>query len=124
MVGLTGAICASQIPCSCSTLVASGLVNGTWEMVAEVTDNSVRTRGHSFSFSGKSWLKMVVTAAKTGENEVKIDELAVYDISASGNARPQDTWLFFGDSITKGAFNRDLGTGNNFDERITARFPA
>jgi lysophospholipase L1-like esterase len=97
--------------------------DGTWEVVVTVTDNTVRTRGHGFPFEGKSWVRMVMTGAASGATEVEIDEIAVYDTSASGDARPQDTWFFLGDSITKGAFNRNLGADGNFDEIITARLP-
>ena len=33
---------------------------------ASVTNNTYRTRSHSFDFTGMSWVKMVITAAPSG----------------------------------------------------------
>jgi lysophospholipase L1-like esterase len=82
--------------------------DGSWTPVATVTANLVRTRGHSFDFTGMSWIKMVITAAPANEsgNGVQIGEIDVHDISATGTALPDDTWFFMGDSITAFAFDR------------------
>jgi len=55
-----------------------------------------------------------------GASTIALAEIALYDVSASGTERPQDTWAFFGDSITQGAFGRSLGAGNGFDEQVNA----
>jgi len=71
--------------------------DGTWTSVADVTANTVRTRAHSFAFTGKSWVRMVVTAAPAvSPNGVQIDEIDVHDVSHGSD----DTWFFMGDSIT------------------------
>ncbi|MGK3999932.1 GDSL-type esterase/lipase family protein [Sorangium sp. So ce1024] len=101
--------------------------DGTWKTVAEVTDNTVRTRAHSFDFSGQSWVRFVVTAAPATSDEtgVQIDEIDVHDISNGA----EDTWFFLGDSITAFAYDRDTpATQPSFAENIhaahEAHFPA
>ncbi len=100
--------------------------DGTWESVVEVTENPVNARAHSFDFEGMSWVKLSVTEASLDAMgmavPVKLDELAVYDISAAGDERPKDTWFFMGDSITKGAFSRSAG-GTPFEKQISAARP-
>ncbi len=96
--------------------------DGTWQMVVDVPVNKVRERAHTFAFGGKRWVRMVVTAGANALG-VSIDELAVHDVSASAAALPADTWFFMGDSITAGAFRRQLGAGTGFDELIHAQRP-
>lgn len=101
--------------------------DGTWESVVAVTDNPVNARAHSFDFEGMSWVKLSVTEASVDAMDalvpVKLDELSVYDISASGEERPKDTWFFMGDSITKGAFSRSVGASSTFEALIENERP-
>ncbi|MGK4002101.1 GDSL-type esterase/lipase family protein [Sorangium sp. So ce1036] len=96
--------------------------DGTWTAVATVTDNPVRTRAHSFDFSGQSWVRLVVTAAPdVSDNGVQIDEIDVHDISNGA----EDTWFFLGDSITAFAYDRDTpATQPSFAENIHAAHAA
>ena len=110
---------------------------GTWTTATTVggtplaiTANPVRNRAHSFDFTGKTWVRMRVTKAQQKMNaagmladtDVRLDEIAVYDISAAGpTGRPADSWFFMGDSITAGGFQRNRPM--NFDELITAAHP-
>ena len=72
-----------------------------------MTGNHVRTRAHALDFTGKSWLKMVITAAPAkASSGVQIGEIDVHDISATGAGLPDDTWFFMGDSITAFAYDR------------------
>jgi acyl-CoA thioesterase-1 len=82
--------------------------DGTWTAAGDpVTSNHVRTRAHALDFAGKSWLKMVITAAPAEANMgVQIGEIDVHDISATGTGLPEDTWFFLGDSITAFAYDR------------------
>ena len=90
--------------------------DGTWTMASDpatgdpvsVTGNLVRTRAHAIAFAGKSWIKMVITAAppKAQGGLVQIGEIDVHDTSAAGTALPDDTWFFMGDSITAFAYDR------------------
>jgi lysophospholipase L1-like esterase len=90
--------------------------DGTWTLVASVTNNTYRTRSHSFDFTGMSWVKMVVTAVPSfTSNGLQLDEIEVYDISEaySRGRMAEDTWFFMGDSITAFWANRASGTGTN-----------
>jgi lysophospholipase L1-like esterase len=82
--------------------------DGTWEMAASVEANTVRTRAHAVDFEGKSWVKLVVTAAPPDANSgaVSIGEIDVHDISATGTGMPEDTWFFLGDSLSAFAYDR------------------
>jgi lysophospholipase L1-like esterase len=104
-------------------------MDGTWTAAGTpVTGNHVRTRAHAFDFTGKSWIKMVITAAPAeASNGVQIGEIDVHDISATGADLPEDTWFFMGDSIT--AFAYDRVYANTFADLIStatakAYFPA
>jgi lysophospholipase L1-like esterase len=97
----------------------------------------VRAREHSFDFTGKQWVKLVVTeasltaAANAGAGgaatgsaiPVRLSEIELYDISAAGTGRPTDTWFFMGDSITQGAFTRSLGLAHAFNDYVQAAHP-
>ncbi len=106
--------------------------DGAWTPAgAPVTGNQVRTRAHALDFTGKTWLKMVITAAPPNEsgNGVQIGEIDVHDISATGTGTPEDTWFFMGDSITAFAFDRRASNAPSFASLIntataTAYFPA
>src|SRR4029079_10944534 len=95
-------------------------MDGTWTAAGTpVTGNHVRTRAHAFDFTGKSWIKMVITAAPAeASNGVQIGEIDVHDISATGADLPEDTWFFMGDSIT--AFAYDRVYANTFADLINA----
>jgi acyl-CoA thioesterase-1 len=82
--------------------------DGTWTAAGDpVTGNHVRTRAHALDFTGKSWLKMVITAAPAeASSGVQIGEIDVHDISATAAGLPDDTWFFMGDSITAFAYDR------------------
>src|SRR5262245_40001797 len=106
--------------------------DGTWTMAGSpVTGNQVRTRAHALDFAGKTWVKMVITAAPPNEsgNGVQIGEIDVHDISATGSGLPDDTWFFMGDSITAFAYDRAAGEQPSFAALVNtatgqAYFPA
>jgi acyl-CoA thioesterase-1 len=82
--------------------------DGAWDVVVEVTDNAVRNRAHSFDFEGMRWVRFTANVAPAGRG-VTLSEIALHDISSAGGGRPQDSWLFFGDSISQAAMRRALG---------------
>jgi lysophospholipase L1-like esterase len=94
---------------------------GEWTEVVAISDNTVRTRAHRFDFSGQSWVRFTVTQG--GTLPVEIDEIELYDVSAAGDGRPEDSWFFLGDSITAGAFQKSYGMRGNFEGRINAALP-
>lgn|GEM_PF-1067517 len=104
--------------------------DGTWVTVAAVTGNEVKSRSHAFDFAGQRWVRLTVTAPGANDtddpeaaDEVELDEIAIHDITASGSDRPQDTWLFMGDSIVDAAFDRPADP-TSFPALISARHPA
>lgn len=103
--------------------------DGEWVVAEEVTDNRVRARGHLVDFEGMRWLRFVFLALTddSTRRELNLDEIAVHDVSAvEGDA--VDAWFFLGDSITQGAFKRDIPEAQTFDELVAelapSRFPA
>ncbi len=99
--------------------------DGTWTSVVTVTDNAVRTRGHVIDFTGKTWVRMTVTAAPATEsgNGVQIGEIDVHDLSNSPEL-PDDTWFFMGDSITAFAYDRAQAHQPSFASLIHTALPA
>ncbi|HEY6003861.1 MAG TPA: SGNH/GDSL hydrolase family protein [Anaeromyxobacter sp.] len=120
--------------------------NGTWRTVAAVTDNPVRTRAHAFDFAGQRWVRLSVTRLSPDAFEwgLYLDEIDVHDLSggrdeaappgpalAQGQPRPPaaalapayDIWVFFGDSITSGVFDRAPDHQPSFAEAIARRHP-
>lgn len=92
--------------------------DGTWREVASVTDNAARTRGHSFSFAGASWVRLTVTDA--GEGELAIDEIDLHDISFGSG----DSVFFLGDSITAASFLRCDRLQPSYAALVREAFPA
>ena len=100
--------------------------DGRWSTVVMVTDNAVRSRGHTIDFTGKSWLRMSITAAppNISSNGVQIGEIDVHDISAVGaTGLPDDTWFFMGDSITAFAYDRAAAHQPSFAAGVNAALP-
>jgi lysophospholipase L1-like esterase len=110
--------------------------DGTWTSISSVSgevaepNNLYRGRSHVIDFTGKSWVRFLVTKAPaTGTGlfrAVRVDEISIYDISTA-TAGARDTWLIMGDSITKMSFERS-GADKDFDQlnhaARSAYFPA
>ena len=95
--------------------------DGTWRGVASVTDNPVRTRAHAFDFAGQRWVRLVVTRLSPDVFEwgLYLDEVDLHDLSRGGG----DQWVFFGDSIVSGVFDRAPEHQPSFAEAIARRHP-
>jgi lysophospholipase L1-like esterase len=78
--------------------------DGRWTVVATVAGNPARSRAHSIPFEGQRWVRLVVTAlpAKVSPWGLQLDEIDLHDLSHGGD----DLWVFLGDSITAGVFDR------------------
>ncbi len=78
--------------------------DGAWRTVAEVAGNPARTRAHAVPFAGQRWVRLSVTGLPDRVNEwgLFLDEVEVHDLSGGGD----DLWLFLGDSIAAGVFDR------------------
>jgi lysophospholipase L1-like esterase len=95
--------------------------NGTWRTVATVTGNPTRTRAHALDFAGQRWVRMSVTrlSADVFQYGLYLDEIDVHDLSRGGD----DVWIFFGDSITSGVFDRAPEHQPSFAEAVARRHP-
>ncbi len=78
-----------------------------WEVVETVTDNTLHSRQHVVDMEGYNWIRMNVQKAdgKTG-GSVQIN----FDIHNVSDG-VEDSWIFFGDSITAGGMMNCYGTG-------------
>jgi lysophospholipase L1-like esterase len=78
--------------------------DGTWRTAVSVTGNPVRSRAHAIDFAGQRWVRIVATRLPERVNEwgLFLDEIDVHDLSLGGD----DVWLFLGDSIAAGVFDR------------------
>jgi acyl-CoA thioesterase-1 len=117
--------------------------NGAWRTVADVRGNPARTRAHAFDFAGQRWVRLSVTRLSPDVFEwgLYLDEIDVHDLSGgldrsaatiAGAALrapgppltpAYDVWVFFGDSITSGVFDRAPEHQPSFPEAIARRHP-
>jgi acyl-CoA thioesterase-1 len=114
------------LPMAYTIDVSADGTDGSWTSVVTVTDNAVRSRGHAIDFTGKSWVRLSITAAPPtiSSNGVQIGEIDVHDISATGTGLPDDTWFFMGDSITAFAYDRVTAHQPSFAAGINTALPA
>ncbi|HEU4384291.1 MAG TPA: GDSL-type esterase/lipase family protein [Anaeromyxobacteraceae bacterium] len=95
--------------------------DGHWRTAAEVRGNAVRTRAHAVDFEGQRWLRLSVTALPEKVNPwgLWLDEIDVHDLSAGGD----DVWVFLGDSIGAGVFDRAPEHQPSFAEIVARLHP-
>jgi lysophospholipase L1-like esterase len=95
--------------------------DGTWTVAADVRDNPARTRAHAVPFSGQRWVRLVVTRLADRVNEwgLFLDEIELFDLSAGGD----DVWVFLGDSITAGVFDRADERRPSFADSVALLHP-
>jgi lysophospholipase L1-like esterase len=94
-----------------------------WVTLATVTNNRYHSRQHLVDMTGDNWIRIDVTAidGSTGNRDAVIN-LDVQDASAG----PQDSWIFYGDSITQDGMPHEpvSGSGPNFSQLINSARPA
>jgi lysophospholipase L1-like esterase len=95
--------------------------NGTWRTALTVRGNPVRSRAHAIDFAGQVWIRLVVTALAPERNEwgLFLDEIDVHDLSLGGD----DVWVFLGDSIGAGVFDRAPTHRPSFADDVAAAHP-
>jgi lysophospholipase L1-like esterase len=95
--------------------------DGTWRTVLEVKDNPARVRAHAIPFAGQRWVRLAVTALPEKVNEwgLFLDELEVHDLSRRGD----DLWVFLGDSIGAGVFDRAPAHQPSFSAWVARAHP-
>ena len=96
----------------------------TWSTVVTV-DSSTNAgttyldRGHSFDFTGMSWVRMTLTKAAVPKPAIaRIAEIDVFDVSRG----EQDTWLYAGGGPTRFAYNGQ--SPPSFADNVHAKHPA
>ncbi|MBK9517569.1 MAG: hypothetical protein IPO09_09490 [Anaeromyxobacter sp.] len=95
--------------------------DGAWRTALEVRDNPARTRAHAIGFEGQRWVRLVVTRLPARVNEwgLFLDELEVHDLSRGGD----DVWVFLGDSIAAGVYDRAPDHQPSFARAVAAARP-
>jgi lysophospholipase L1-like esterase len=95
--------------------------DGSWNTAVEVRDNPARTRAHAIDLRGRRWVRLSVTRLPDRVNQwgLFLDELEVHDLSRGGD----DVWVFLGDSITAGVFDRAPAHQPAFDRWVTSLHP-
>jgi acyl-CoA thioesterase I len=95
--------------------------DGTWRAVLEVRGNPARTRAHAIPFAGQRWVRLTVTALPEKVNQwgLFLDELEVHDLSRGGD----DLWVFLGDSISAGVFDRAPDHQPSFSRLVALAHP-
>ncbi len=95
--------------------------NGTWRTAATVRGNPVRSRAHAVDFAGQRWIRLSVTALAATRNEwgLFLDEIDVHDLSLGGD----DVWVFLGDSIGAGVFDRAPPHRPSFADDVASAHP-
>jgi len=95
--------------------------DGHWTLAAAVTGNPARSRAHAVPFEGQRWVRMSVTRLPEKRNEwgLFLDEIELFDLSAGGN----DVWVFLGDSITAGVFDRADERRPSFADSVAVLHP-
>ena len=95
--------------------------NGTWRTAVTVRGNPVRSRAHAVDFAGQRWIRLAVTALAPERNEwgLFLDEIDVHDLSLGGD----DVWVFLGDSIGAGVFDRAPAHRPSFADRVARDHP-
>ncbi|MGN0580036.1 MAG: GDSL-type esterase/lipase family protein [Ruminococcus sp.] len=89
-----------------------------WVVVDTVTDNTLSSRQHLIDFEGCNWVRMNISKADGKEGGSVSVNMDIHNVSDGVN----DSWIFFGDSITAGGMNNCYGTGfatyvNQLDSR-------
>jgi acyl-CoA thioesterase-1 len=95
--------------------------DGHWTLAVEVKENPVRSRAHAVPFEGQRWIRMVVTRLPPKVNQwgLFLDEIELFDLSGGGD----DVWVFLGDSITAGVFDRADERRPSFADSVAALHP-
>ena len=77
--------------------------NDGWKTAETVQSNTLSSRQHLIEMNGANWIRIRVTKAENGKVKCNFD---VHDASQG----VQDSWIFFGDSITAGGMGNSWGT--------------
>jgi lysophospholipase L1-like esterase len=95
--------------------------DGSWRTAVAIRGNPVRSRAHAVDFADQRWIRLVVTALAADRNRwgLFLDEVDVHDLSLGGD----DVWVFLGDSIGAGVFDRAPTHRPSVADRISSAHP-
>jgi len=95
--------------------------DGHWTLVADVKENPARSRAHVVPFLEQRWVRMAVTRLpeKVTPWGLSLDEIELHDLSTGGN----DIWVFIGDSIGAGVFDRADERRPSFADSVAVLHP-
>jgi acyl-CoA thioesterase-1 len=94
--------------------------NGSWRTATDVLAVSAHGQANSFEFTGRRWVRLVVTRAPArSPNGVQISEIDIHDVTLAA----RDCWFFLGDSITALAFDRAPTHQPSFAAWVNGRHP-
>lgn len=96
--------------------------NGSWRTGVTVSGNPVRSRAHALDFAGQRWVRLAVTRLSpeaVARHGLFLDEIDVHDLSRGGD----DVWVFLGDSIGAGVFDRAPAHRPSFADAVAAAHP-
>lgn len=102
--------------------VGGSLPGSGWITKVTVTNNTYHSRQHVLDMTGYNWIRMNATAAigSASNNNIAIN-MDVHD----AHLTTQDSWIFYGDSITQRGLDHDdtAGIGNILPAQINASKP-
>ncbi|MEI6509176.1 MAG: SdrD B-like domain-containing protein, partial [Bacteroidota bacterium] len=75
-----------------------------WVTLATITNNTLHDRENIVNLTGYNWIRLNISSVNGTDTFVQLTHFDVFDISTTGGV-PQDSWIFYGDSITLGATN-------------------
>ena len=92
-----------------------------WVALAGVTGNTYHSRQHVVDLAGYNWVRILVTEAGAAAGGGVRFNLDVHDAGRGA----QDSWIFYGDSITAGAMNASpIGPSPTFAQLVNLRVPS
>ncbi|HEX3047348.1 MAG TPA: cellulose binding domain-containing protein [Bacillota bacterium] len=93
-----------------------------WTTLVTVSNNIYHSRQHAINLTGYNWIRLNVTSSNAGGGNWVSINFDVHNASQS----VQDSWIFYGDSITAGGMT--VASGTTFAKLINASksnyFPA
>jgi hypothetical protein len=114
------------------TLQVNAAAGGTqptdgWVTVASVTGNTYHSRQHMVDLTGYNWIRLDVTASdgSSGNNGVALN----MDVQSAAKGA-QDSWIFYGDSLTQDGMAHDSriaasgASVGSFSQLVNAKRPS
>lgn len=95
------------------------LPNEGWVVLHTEESNIFHSRQHVVGMTGYNWIRLHVTSSE-GTSQNLIFNMDIHDAHLGA----EDSWIFFGDSITAGGMGQAERGGQNFAQIVNAANPA